>query len=170
MTDIYIIGSAAGDEVLGIPSGATLAVCNSAYQRFPHADFMFFQDAHFYESIKGEDFRKFKGRVLSILPTDNPRVELLTEADITIGKGKKKFTAMGKNTGFHAICWALNNGFERVFLVGFKCVYRKGDMIMPEVIAMWQDQHSELAALKPPITNLTPNSGIDAYPTQPLGD
>lgn len=170
MSDIYIIGGAVGDEVLGIPSDATVAVCNSAYQRFPSADFMFFQDAQFCETIKGEDFRKFKGRVISILPTNNPRIELIAEADITIGKGKKKFTAMGKNSGFHAICWALNNGFERVFLLGFECVYRKGDMIMPEVIAMWQEQHKQLAAVTSCITNLTPNSGIDAYPTQPLGD
>ena len=165
MSDIYIIGGAAGDEVLGIPSDAAVAVFNHDYRRFPDADFLFFQDAYFYESIKGEDFRKFKGRVLSILPTDNPRIELLSEDDIAVGKGKKRFSAMGKNTGFHAICWALNNGFEHVYLLGFECKYTWGSQTMPEVFAMWQEQHRELAKLGLPITNLTPDSGIDAYLT-----
>lgn len=167
--DIYILGGGNLGHIT-VPHGASLAVCNSAYQRYPEADYCFFQDAHFYETIKGEDFRKFKGRVLSILPTGNPKIELLTEDDITIGKGKKKFSAWGKNSGFHAICWAINQGYERVFLVGFDCNYTKGAMIMPEVIAMWQEQHRQLAAVTSCITNLTPNSGIDSYPTSLKGE
>jgi hypothetical protein len=171
MSDIYLIGGAAGDEVLGIPCDAAVAVFNGDYRRYPDADFMFFQDEYFYDSIKGEDFRKFNGRVLSVMPTSNPRIELLTEKDITIGKGKKAFTAMGKNTGFHAICWAINNGFERIFLLGFECKYTWGSQTMPEVFALWQQQHKELAAIAPiPITNLTPESGIDAYLTTIDGD
>lgn len=168
MSDIYIIGGAGGVDTL--PKGATYAVCNGAYQKHRDADFMFFQDAHFYETIKGEDFRKFKGRVLSVLPTGNQRIEPISEADLIVGKGKKTFNALGKNTGFHAICWALNNGFTRIFLVGFECKYAKGDLVMPEVIAMWQEQHRQLAAIVPCITNLTPESGIDAYSNKPLGD
>lgn len=162
---IYILGGSYIDEqeLLPIPCDATIAVFNDAYRKYPIADFCFFQDAAFYERIKGEDFRKFQGRVLSILATDNPRIERITADDITIEKGKKKFSAMGKNTGFHAICWALNNGYDRIYLLGFECKYKKGAMIMPEVFEAWQNQHRELAALKPPITNLTPDSGIDAY-------
>lgn len=164
---IYILGGSeiSEEQLLAIPSHASVAVFNDGYRKYPTADYCFFQDASFYERIKGEDFRKFAGRVFSILFTDNERIELLTDADIAIGKGKKKFSAMGKNTGFHAICWALNQGYEHVYLLGFECKYKWGSQIMPEVFDAWQNQHRELAALKLPITNLTPNSGIDAYNT-----
>jgi len=171
MRAIYLIGSDVTEqELLAVPAGAHVAVFNSAYTRFQDAEYLFFQDAHFYDTIRHEDFHKFSGRILSILETDNPRIERLADSDITIGKGKKKFSAVGKNTGFHAICWALNNGYEHVILIGFKCQYNKGDMVMPEVIALWQEQHRQLATVVSCITNLTPNSGIDSYPTQLLGD
>lgn len=166
MKDIYLIGSAFEGDLFDVPPEASVAVFNDDYLRFRNADFMFFQDQHFYDTIKGEDFRKFRGRVLSILQTDNPRIELISKKDITIGSGKKSFSAMGKNSGFHAICWAINNDFERIFLLGFKCQYTRGSHTMPEVFELWQKQHSELAKVTPiPIINLTPESGIDAYST-----
>lgn len=160
--DIYLIGSGfvSPDQIASIPFGAHIAAFNNGYKATPHADFLFFQDAHFYELHK-DGLEKFKGRVLSILPTESEKIELLTAADITVKKGKKTFSAMGKNSGFHAICWALNNGYNHVYLLGFDCKYTWGSMTMPEVFAMWQEQHKELASLKLPITNLTPDSGID---------